>query len=375
MNQNKVLGGILIIMGMTTSVNMFVLPTIGARVGFVPAFLFQAVVWILTTITGLLVLEVTLNFKENANGFSSMAEKTLGKAGKAIVWLCFLPLFYAYMASYILSAASLPGIKIFSVQLPAWSNAILLTLIVGRIIFGGIGVVDLCNRGLITIKGLCLLAVLVFLMPQVNLKPVNFAGNLYSAAFPLLFVLFGVFRFNIIVPSLCNYIGHKPLELKRCIIIGTTGALIISLLLMVAGYTENVAGATNNKWFVLGFSGFFNIASTTSFLLVSLGVFDFLADGFKFQSSKGGRLQTIILTFVPPLALGLFYPQGLIYILKYAAFFAAILLVILPALMAYRMRMKATTALPYQVFGGNLLLVVVIAVGVFLAALQLYTRF
>lgn len=377
---NKTLGSALLIISAMTGVNITILPAVSANIGFIAATFLLVTIWFLTTITGLLVLEVALNFKEYANGFSSMATETLGRTGKAVVWTCFLLLFYASIAAYISSVAALPGCKIYSMQLPNWSNAIFLILIIGGIIISGTGVVDLCNRGLITIKGLCVLSMVVFLMPKVHLNMMPSGQSLISGGYLYLgmaisFIL-SAFKFHIIIPSICNYVGYKPLELKRCIIVGSVTALIVSLFFMLILMTtasvvgENIqAEILNNKWLTFGINGFFNIALSTSFLLMSLGLFDFLADAFKRDNSRVGRLQTALLTFLPPLIFGLFYPQGFMWILKYAAFFTAFLIVILPALMAYRMRAKSTVVLPYQVAGGKFLLITIMVAGVVLAVL------
>lgn len=62
-----------------------------------------------------------------------------------------------------------------------------------------------------------------------------------------------------------------------------------------------------------------------NFLGVSLGLFDFLADGFKQSNTHGGRFRTALLTFVPPFMFAILYPQRFILALGYAAIFVAIL--------------------------------------------------
>jgi tyrosine-specific transport protein len=54
---------------------------------------------------------------------------------------------------------------------------------------------------------------------------------------------------------------------------------------------------------------FADLALATSFLGVSLGLFDYLADLFQRKNSVGGRLQSGMITFLPPLAFALFYPR------------------------------------------------------------------
>ena len=89
---------------------------------------------------------------------------------------------------------------------------------------------------------------------------------------------------------------------------------------------------------------------TTSFLGVSLGLFDFLADGFKRKDDRFGRFQTTLLTFIPPLAFALFFPSGFILALEYSALFAIILEIFLPSLMVYKLRRSSTLKSPYRFF-------------------------
>jgi len=128
----------------------------------------------------------------------------------------------------------------------------------------------------------------------------------------------------------------------------------------------------NNKWVTAGINVFSNVAMTTSFLGVTLGLFDFLADGFKRSNTRFGRFQTALLTFIPPLIFALFFPDGFILALKYAAFFATILVVILPALMAYKLRRNTELSSPYRVFGEKYLLFFIMAVGVLMLFAEIF---
>ncbi|MCN4440417.1 tryptophan permease, partial [Escherichia coli] len=55
---------------------------------------------------------------------------------------------------------------------------------------------------------------------------------------------------------------------------------------------------------------FSNFAVASSFLGVTLGLFDYLADLFGFDDSAVGRLKTALLTFAPPVVGGLLFPNG-----------------------------------------------------------------
>lgn len=70
---------------------------------------------------------------------------------------------------------------------------------------------------------------------------------------------------------------------------------------------------------------FADLALATSFLGVALGLFDYLADLFQRRSTVSGRLQTGLITFLPPLAFALFYPRGFVMALGYAGVALAVL--------------------------------------------------
>ena len=76
----------------------------------------------------------------------------------------------------------------------------------------------------------------------------------------------------------------------------------------------------------------------TAFLGVSLGLFDFLADGLKFNKAGIQGKYTLALTFLPPLTVVLFKPGIYLNALSYAGVCCVVLLVLLPTLMAWKGR-------------------------------------
>lgn len=59
-------------------------------------------------------------------------------------------------------------------------------------------------------------------------------------------------------------------------------------------------------------------AILSSFIGVGLGVFDYLADLFKFDNSRAGRAKSWGVTFLPPLVLSLLFPFGFLMAIGYA---------------------------------------------------------
>ena len=59
-------------------------------------------------------------------------------------------------------------------------------------------------------------------------------------------------------------------------------------------------------------------AILSSFIGVGLGVFDFLADFFKFEDTRQGRTKCWAITFLPPLVLSVLFPFGFVIAIGYA---------------------------------------------------------
>lgn len=406
MNLSKVVGSVLIVIGTTIGAGMLALPLVCAPVGgFFPIVLLIAI-WALMTITGLLVLEVNLSLDPTACSFSSMAEKTIGRVGKVVVWLTCLSLLYALTAAYIAGASSLLRYLFhyyFSIDIPNFVNAILFVLILGVAVFWSTRATDLLNRGLISVKGFLLFITIILLMPHADFASMLTKGSAGTSNIKYLFAVLPffitAFGYHTVIPSIRAYIGDKPRELSNIILWATTVSLIIYLLWIliilnvipfagensfeqifnerssVGGLAAAIATFASNKWVIYGFNGFSNVAMTTSFLGVTLGLFDFIADGFKRPDTHLGRLQTAGLTFVPPLIFAMYYPQGFILALSYAAIFVTILEVILPALMVYKLRYaKGAVLQSYKVFGGKWLLWLIVSSGIILIIIQILIK-
>lgn len=107
---------------------------------------------------------------------------------------------------------------------------------------------------------------------------------------------------------------------------------------------------------------FSNFAVASSFLGVTLGLFDYLADLFKFDDSRLGRGKTAVITFLPPILGGLIYPDGFIYAIGYAGLAATVWAAIVPALLARASRKRFGSPL-YRVWGGTPLIIVILLFG------------
>lgn len=117
---------------------------------------------------------------------------------------------------------------------------------------------------------------------------------------------------------------------------------LVTAIIIITG-SEIIGGA------VRLFSAF---ALITSFLGVALGLFEAIEDLLKRVNISANRVSVGLLTFLPPLAFALFYPQGFILALGYAGQMFAFYAIVLPIAMVWKLR-KIYPHLPYRVKGGS----------------------
>ncbi|ASK79102.1 tyrosine-specific transport protein [Paraphotobacterium marinum] len=400
-NSNKTIGSILLYTGTAIGGGMLALPIATYSVGYGVTAMIFLLCWFILTYTALLLLEVNLACKLDSN-FSSMAQQTLGSVGKVITWLSYLFLLYALTAAYMTGGNSLIEAGLKSLNLPTFDNfsrTLFFTLLLGGFVFIGAKLVDYFNRGLMFLKLIAFLFILFFFTPYIKTSllethPESFKSFLF--AIPIIVVSFGS---HVIVPSLRSYVGDNVKQLRNIVIIGGTIPLIIYLIwevgtlgvLPVTGidsFSNIIASGgsvgdmviafqnhTQSKIISAGFNLFTNIAITTSFFGVTLSLFDFIRDGFKLNNNySSGRLVAYVLSYGPPFFFAVCYPKGFITALGYAGIAASLLIMILPALMAYKLRKSKELKSPYQVMFGNFGLFIAALFGIFVICVEVFHK-
>jgi len=378
---SRLVGGILLIVGTCIGAGMLALPVTNGPAGFVDSTLFVFLCWAITTLGALLILEINL-WLPPGNNIISMAKATLGKPAQILAWVAYLLLLYALISAY-LSAASdiLQGLLVlFRIHLPLWSATTILTIVMAAIVYRGIRSIDLINRGLISAKFITYFILVLSITPYVSLS--NLQGGEAKYITGILMVLITSFGFSIIVPSLRSYFDHDAKKLRLAIIIGSIiplcfyiiwNAVIIGVvpredeLGLIALLNSNnpnsglalaLQNTLDNNWITSFFRFFASVCILTSFLGVSLCLFDFLADGLQLQKRGNQGLLILIIAFLPPYIIMLFYPSIFIIALSYAGLICVILLLLLPTLMTWSGRYIKKIASGYQVFGGKTTLII-----------------
>lgn len=395
------LGSALLLAGTTIGAGMLALPLASSNLGFWPMLLIMAFMWALMTYSALVMLEVNLCTQPGATLFT-MARQTLGREGQLLALAATLFLFYALTAAYIAGGASLLHDYIQSLtatDLPQGYTTLGFTLLAGGFVYTSTRMVDLANRVLFTLKIAAFITVMLFLAPHVDSRQLHqlpAEQGLLLAALPIVFTSFG---FHGSIPSLIAYqkgqnAATAPL-LRRIMLVGSAIPLGIYILWEIAtlgvvpvnelqqvvaagGSVGELIGALgqaagDSNWISNSLHIFSDLALITSFLGVTLGLFDFIAEASRRSDCRRGRLQTAFLTFVPPLLFALFYPKGFITALGYAAIALAILAIILPVAMCVKVRRQNHDG--YRVAGGSAALILSFAIGSALVLIQLAASF
>lgn len=371
---------------------MLALPISTAEVGFSNSIFFLTLCWLIMTLGALLILEVNLRLPAGSN-MISMAKSTLGLPGQVIAWITSLLLLYTLLAAYISGGSDVFNGLLTRAHLsvPSWLTSLLFTCIFSVVVYRGVRSVDYVNRGLMFGKLGVYLILVIIISPHVDVSSLH--GGSMKAITGSLMILIASFSFASIVPSLRDYFNDDIKALRKAIIIGSFiplacyvvwNAMIMGVVardgndglvaLMsnqhaTSGLTNALSATVQSPW-ITGFFDFFtSICMITAFLGVSVGLFDFLADGLTLKKTGLQGQGTLALTFIPPLAIVLFNPGIYLRAFSYAGVCCIVLLLLLPSIMTWRARRVDSTRALQLVPGGNLMLTILVLIAFFLLTL------
>ncbi|WP_044470758.1 aromatic amino acid transport family protein [Mannheimia massilioguelmaensis] len=385
--KNKILGSALMIAGTTIGAGMLAMPLISAGMGFGVTALLLISLWALLAYTGLLFMEVYQTAPRQDVGVASLAEQYFGMAGRVLATISLLILLYALLSAYITGGGSLlAGImpEMGDKETTLKISILIFTVILGSFVVVGIQSVDGLTRLLFIGKIIAFIMVLLMMLPKAkleNLTAVPLDNLLVISSIPIFFTSFG---FHVIMASINTYLNADIGKIRKAIYIGTAIPLAAYLLWQLSTHgvlsqnefttilkndptlnglvtaTSQITGSTILGETVRIFSV---LALITSFLGVSLGIFECANDLLKRVRLPSNRIWLTAVTFIPPIMFALFYPDGFITALGYAGLLFAFYGMILPIGLAWKARQQFPN-LPYRVIGGNSALVIALIAGI-----------
>nr|WP_229578324.1 MULTISPECIES: tyrosine transporter TyrP [Proteus] len=376
---------------------MLAMPLAAVGIGFSTMMLLLVGLWLLMSYTALLLVEV-YQYNDPHTGLGSIAKRYLGVGGQVITGLALLLLMYALTTAYISGAGELLSATLSSWighELSVTQGIIIFTVIGGAVVGIGTTSVDMINRLLFTAKVFFLIFMLVVMLPHVesvNLTSMPVAQGLILAAIPVIFTSFG---FHGSVPSIVSYMNGDIKKLRIIFVVGSAIPLVAYILWQIAtlgaiptntfmgimaqqsglnGLLTAIRDVVATPRVNIAVNLFAALALATSFLGVALGLFDYLADLFKRSNRATGRMQSSLLTFVPPLVCALYFPN-FVQALAYAAIALSILALLLPALLVWKVRQEQNGTDKYKVKGGKGALGIVFTCGLVVIGIQVAITF
>ena len=390
---NKTIGSTLLVAGTMIGAGMLAMPLTSAGIGFGFTLVLLLGLWALLTFSALLFVELYQTAESDA-GIGTLAEQYFGKAGRIIATAVLIIFLYALIAAYISGGGSLLK-DLLPESFDDKVSILLFTVIFGSFIVIGTHSVDKINRVLFFVMLAAFAVVLSLMLPEIkfdNLMATPIDNALIISASPVFFTAFG---FHGSIPSLNKYLDGNVKSLRIAILVGsgitlfayflwqlsTHGLLSQNEFLQILredatlnGLVKATLAITQSPIIANVVKIFSTLALVTSFLGVALGLLECIEDLLK-QSFDihAGRISLGLMTFIPPVLFSLFYPEGFILALGYAGQMFAFYAVVLPVALVWKAR-SIHPNLPYRVWGGKALLVLVLVLGVIITSIPFAIR-
>ena len=397
------LGGVMIIAGSAVGAGMFSLPTVSAGMWFGWSIACMLLSWYVLYQVTVMILEVNLNFNPG-DSFDTMVNGTLGKTWATINGLLLAFLLYILDYAYISGGGSIVNQTLSSTigyEPPQVLSGLVFAFVLAFVVWLSTKAVDRVLT--VLIGGM----IITFFMATANLTLAADFSNLFGeqastgaigdipaymfvfAALPYYLTSFG---FHCNVPSLVKYYGKQPKLIVRSMLIGSTMCFVIYFLWLLStmgnldqnAFEDIIAKGGNIGALVEGINQvinatalervlgiFANMAIVSSFLGVSLALFDFIADKFSFDDSPLGRLKTAVISFAPSTIGGVFFPDGFIAAIGFAGLVVAINALIIPPLMLMKSRQKFPDS-EFVLVKGNGKLYFIMGAGVLYSACHIF---
>lgn len=374
--KGSITGASFITAGTAVGAGMLGIPLIAGGLGFVLASALLIGCWGVMMIAAFLLLHVNMAYKEKSN-LGTMAKESIGKVGTVLTFVSYLLVLYSFIAAYMTGGASLLGHALshyFHIETSSVDNVLIFTCALGVFVYFGTRSVDYVNRVLLTIKLIAFLIMVALLMPHIRLEsltPVPTSPNSLLIAVP---VMVSAYSFQMVIPSLRDYLHSNVDKIKRAIWIGGTIPLIVYLLWVavifgllpeltanddlpkMVSLLEGKVKLPFLKWIINCFT---DIAVTTSFLGIAMSLFHFVRDGFHLNKKRFfDKPLAILITFVPPFLFAWAYPKGFLMALNYAGAFSVVLLLIIPVWMGLWIRhKKVKSVFPFDLHWTGIILI------------------
>ncbi|MGY3928533.1 aromatic amino acid transporter [Aeromonas simiae] len=386
----SLVGGACIIAGVCVGAGMLGLPSAGAGAWTLWSMFAVTLTMVVMTVSGWMLLESYKGYPLRVS-FDTVTRDLLGKRVNALnnlsVYFVGGILLYAYITSSGLIIQEMLGLE------SHWGS-VLFTLFFSVVVWHSTRAVDRISVLLVILMGLSFAFGISGMSMNVRLDllldRIGSETHYVPYALGMLPVALTSFGYHHSVSSMRAYYGEER-RASRAILGGTAIALTFYLIWLASVFgnlprsefgpvieqggnvdalLKALGSVIESKAVASALNAFSMAAILSSFIGVGLGVFDYLADLFQFDNSRGGRAKSWAVTFLPPLLLSLLFPFGFLVAIGYAGAVATLWTCIIPPLLAWKVRRMGNKE-GFRAPGGLPMIVLVIAFGVLTAAFHL----
>ncbi len=395
----SVFGGACIIASVCVGAGMLGLPTSGAGAWTMWSVLVIGLTMAMMTLSGWFLLESYRHYDSRVS-FNTVTQDLIGHKTNMInnvaVYFVGGILLYAYTTA---SGGILDNLLGKYIDLGEFSSrlwSIFFVFIFSGFVWLSTKAVDRISVLLIIVMLLTFVLSISGLASEISLSTLfdtdNTDGSYAKYSLGLLPVALTSFGYHHSVSSMRAYYNDEK-KARYAILGGTSIALIFYLLWIFSIFgnlpreqfapviasggnlevlLDTLNGVIQSESVKTTINAFSIAAILSSFIGVGLGVFDYLADFFKFDNTRAGRTRSWAVTFFPPLVLSVLFPTGFLIAIGYAGAVATIWTCIIPAILVKKARKKYGSE---NAIGGDVAVVLLIVFGVCTALFHFLAMF
>ncbi|MFV9931617.1 MAG: aromatic amino acid transport family protein [Francisella endosymbiont of Hyalomma asiaticum] len=362
---NKQIGCIFLIIGTSLGGGILAIPIILSYFSAIIGFIIMFLMWLLMTYSTLAVAEACLHFEKGIS-YIGLAHKLFKKPGIVLVYICAFGILYGMLAAYISaigsSFESLLNINYIVIEIS-------FVIIFGGFILKGTGSAEWLNRFFLSVKLIIILFIIILLFKSIRLTNLgSYSFSNFEQLIIALPILATTFSAHIIIPSVVNYLGPHPKDIRKIIIIASLIILAIYICCIISIFGNIAIYGSKNSFAeilkslssedsvtqliyilkaniksseIISFIyAFITISVTTAFITLSLALKDLILDRFKMTSLSKLNKNILLsfLLFMLPIILNYFFKKLFLIALSVVGLFSLIMLVSCPLYMVRILR-------------------------------------
>jgi len=379
LSKAKFVGCVLLIISSMIGGGIFALPIMAFKLGIAATIILTLVIYVIMTIAGLFVVEISTKLPPYHNHYSSLSYYAFGNWGKAFALVAFSVAIYATLIAYISAVPALLGsnscnMDIYSCIAPS-SLQMIFTGGLGLVLIYSMKYSENINRLIMVVKLVALTIVIILMMQYLDLKTLFLVKINPKDLIQVCLIIVLAFSYQSILPSIVNYMGNEnKKQIKQVIIIGTviTCAIYLLWVVSIASYIKHVGAQaafeadpslaqlvaiiktnSDGSFTVHALNVFLNVTLFASFITISIAFIDFWIDALNLNNNIKGRVIAGLIALVPSLLVAIFFKSIFVLALAVSGFAGIGYSVLIPSGVAYKLYDKYNANGSYFFLGGK----------------------